>query len=104
MPQKSVLSLSDQLDKFSEYKNKIKETVGENRMATIISKSIYVLCTGSNDIANTYSLSPVRRAHYDVPEYTDLMASQATNFLQVCSIKRPKEKVNRLQRTNLWSK
>nr|ACU19734.1 unknown [Glycine max] len=78
----SVLSLSDQLDKFSEYKNKIKGTVGENRMATIISKSIYVLCTGSNDVANTYSLSPVRRAHYDVPEYTDLMASQATNFLQ----------------------
>ncbi|KAK7406843.1 hypothetical protein VNO78_08477 [Psophocarpus tetragonolobus] len=78
----SVLSLSDQLDKFREYKNKIKETVGENRMTTIISKSIYVLCTGSNDIANTYSLTPFRRSFYDIPAYTDLMASQATNFLQ----------------------
>ena len=77
------------------------EIVGENRTATIISKSIYILCTGSNDITNTYF---VRGGEYDIQAYTDLMASQATNFLQVCSIKRPKEKVNRLQRTNLWSK
>ncbi|TKY66873.1 GDSL esterase/lipase EXL3 [Spatholobus suberectus] len=76
----SVLSLSDQLDKFKEYKNKIKETVGENRTATIISKSIYILCTGSNDITYTYSL--FRRAQYDIPAYTNFMASQATNFLQ----------------------
>ncbi|XP_027362040.1 GDSL esterase/lipase EXL3-like [Abrus precatorius] len=78
----SVLSLSDQLDKFNEYKNKIKEAVGENRTATIISKSIYIVCMGSNDIANTYSTLPFRRPHYDVPSYTDLLASQASNFLQ----------------------
>ncbi|RDX86234.1 GDSL esterase/lipase EXL3, partial [Mucuna pruriens] len=78
----SVLSLSDQLDLFKEYIKKIKETFGENRTTTIVSKSIYILCTGSNDIANTYSLTPIRRAHYDIQAYTDLMASQATNFLQ----------------------
>ncbi|KHN41131.1 GDSL esterase/lipase EXL3 [Glycine soja] len=75
----SALSLSDQLDTFREYKNKIMEIVGENRTATIISKSIYILCTGSNDITNTYF---VRGGEYDIQAYTDLMASQATNFLQ----------------------
>ncbi|RDX64832.1 GDSL esterase/lipase EXL3, partial [Mucuna pruriens] len=75
----SVLSLSKQLDKFREYKNKITETVGENS-TTIISKSIYILCSGSNDIANTYSL--FRREKYDIAAYTDFMISQATNFLQ----------------------
>jgi len=79
-----VLSLSDQLDKFREYKNKIKETVGGNRTTTIISKSIYILCTGSNDIANTYSLSPFRRLQYDIQSYIDFMIKQATNFLKVC--------------------
>ncbi|BAT99952.1 hypothetical protein VIGAN_10149800 [Vigna angularis var. angularis] len=78
----SVLSLTDQLNKFREYKSKIEEIVGENRTSTIVSKGIYILCTGSNDIANTYSFSPIRRAHYDIPAYTDLMTSQATNFLQ----------------------
>jgi len=81
--QKSVLSLADQLDKFREYKSKIEKIVGEDRTATIMSKGIFILCTGSNDIANTYSLSPIRRAHYDISAYTDFMTSQATNFLQV---------------------
>ncbi|ESW29883.1 hypothetical protein PHAVU_002G106300 [Phaseolus vulgaris] len=78
----SVLSLADQLEKFREYKSKIEKIVGEDRTSTIMSKSIYILCTGSNDIANTYSLSPIRRAHYDISSYTDLMTSEATNFLQ----------------------
>ncbi|XP_020235490.1 GDSL esterase/lipase EXL3 [Cajanus cajan] len=75
-----VLSLSDQLDKFKEYIQKISGTVGENRTATILSKSIYILCIGSNDITNTYPL--FRRLQYDIQAYTDLMASYATKFLQ----------------------
>ncbi|RDX77053.1 GDSL esterase/lipase EXL3, partial [Mucuna pruriens] len=75
-----TLSLSNQLDKFREYKNKTTGTVGENGVATIISKSIYILCSGSNDITNTYPL--FRREKYDIAAYTDFMISHATNFLQ----------------------
>ncbi|KAK7820213.1 gdsl esterase/lipase exl3, partial [Quercus suber] len=78
----SVLSLSDQLDLFRNYIKKIKEAVGESRTATILSKSIFILCTGSDDIANTYFSTPFRRAHYDIPRYTDLMVRSATSFLQ----------------------
>ncbi|XP_057449254.1 GDSL esterase/lipase EXL3-like [Lotus japonicus] len=78
----SVISLSDQLDMFREYKQKIKEAVGENRTTAIISQSIYIVCMGSDDIANTYTQSPITRVRFDIPSYTDLMASQASNFLQ----------------------
>ncbi|KAK7360240.1 hypothetical protein VNO77_02223 [Canavalia gladiata] len=78
----SVLSLSDQLDMFKEYITKIDEAVGGNRTATIVSKSIYIVCIGSDDLANTYAQTPFRRAEYDIPSYTDLMVSQALNFLQ----------------------
>ncbi|KAJ1408775.1 SGNH hydrolase superfamily [Sesbania bispinosa] len=78
----SVASLSNQLDMFREYKEKIKGAVGELRMANIISKSIYIVCIGSDDIANTYSQTPIRQSHYDIPSYTNLMVSQASNFLQ----------------------
>ncbi|KAK2427014.1 GDSL esterase/lipase EXL3 [Trifolium repens] len=72
----------DQLNMFKEYQNKIKEGVGENRMRMIISKSVYIICIGSNDIANTYAQTPYRRINFDIPSYTDLLASYSSNFLQ----------------------
>ena len=68
---------------FEEYKKKITAGVGEEKTATIVSKSIYIVCIGSDDIANTYSQTLLRRAQYDVPSYTDLMAEYASSFLQV---------------------
>ncbi|RYQ81139.1 hypothetical protein Ahy_Scaffold1g107147 isoform B [Arachis hypogaea] len=75
-----AMSLSDQLDKLGEYQKKIREAVGENRAETIVSKSIYIVCLGSDDIANTYL--PFRQSQYDIPSYTDLMASLAFTFLK----------------------
>ncbi|PON89370.1 Lipase [Trema orientale] len=78
----SVLSLSDQLEMFKDVIGKIKATVGENRTEMIVSKSIFIVCIGSDDIANTYYTTPLRRPHYDIPAYTDLMAKSASSFLQ----------------------
>ncbi|KAL6274121.1 hypothetical protein ACE6H2_024813 [Prunus campanulata] len=78
----SVLSLSDQLDLFKKYLSKINAAVGEARTATILSKSIYIVCLGSDDIANTYYSTPLRRRQYDIPAYTDLMLKSASSFFQ----------------------
>ncbi|ESW28179.1 hypothetical protein PHAVU_003G265500 [Phaseolus vulgaris] len=78
----SVMSLTDQLDMFKEYIKKINDAVGGNRTTLIVSKSIYIVCIGSDDIANTYIQSPFRRVEYDISSYTDLMASEASNFLE----------------------
>ncbi|CAN6698820.1 unnamed protein product [Malus baccata var. baccata] len=82
IPKISVLSLSDQLDLFKKYISKINAVVGKEGTATIVSKIIYIVCTGSNDIANTYLSTPLRRSHYDIPAYTDLMVKSASSFFQ----------------------
>ncbi|CAK7334199.1 unnamed protein product [Dovyalis caffra] len=77
----SVLSLSDQLDLFKGYITKIRSAVGEERTAAILSKSICIVCTGSDDIVVTYFASE-HRSSYDVNSYTDLMVSSASSFVQ----------------------
>ncbi|KAL5754403.1 hypothetical protein ACOSP7_022623 [Xanthoceras sorbifolium] len=78
----SVLSMTDQLELFKQALTKIKAAVGEEQAATILSKSIYLVCTGSDDIANTYFSTPFRRPHYDINSYTDLTSNAASSFLQ----------------------
>ncbi|XVF15955.1 hypothetical protein REPUB_Repub09cG0200400 [Reevesia pubescens] len=78
----SVISMEDQLELFKQSIKKIQSAVGEERAANIISKGIYIVCTGSNDVANTYFGTPIRRAHYDIDSYADFCASYASKFLQ----------------------
>ncbi|CAN6541498.1 unnamed protein product [Malus baccata var. baccata] len=78
----SVLSLSDQIDMFKNYISKITVAVGKEAAATIVSKSIYIVCTGSDDIAHTYYFTPLRRPRYDISAYTDLLVESASSFFQ----------------------
>ncbi|KAH7850121.1 hypothetical protein Vadar_028209 [Vaccinium darrowii] len=78
----SVISLSDQLELFKEYLAKLKGVVGDERTSTILANSLYVLVAGANDITNTYFSNPLRRLHFDVPSYTDLLVTSASNFVQ----------------------
>ncbi|KAJ0039953.1 hypothetical protein Pint_28533 [Pistacia integerrima] len=78
----SVLSLSDQLDFLKKSLTKIEAMLGKEQTATILSKGVFIVCTGSDDIANTYFSTPFRRAHYDINSYTDLTVSEASKFFQ----------------------
>ncbi|XP_041021699.1 GDSL esterase/lipase EXL3-like [Juglans microcarpa x Juglans regia] len=78
----SALSMSDQLEMFKEYIAKLKGIVGEERTNFILSKSLFLVVAGSDDIANTYFLSHARELEYDIPSYTDLMLDQATTFFK----------------------
>ncbi|KAK9271306.1 hypothetical protein L1049_026896 [Liquidambar formosana] len=82
----SVLSLTDQLRLFKEYIEKLKGVVGEERTNFILANSIFLVVSGSDDIANTYFLTHVRELHYDVPSYTNLMVNWASTFLQVLKL------------------
>lgn len=79
----SALPLTEQLEDFKEYIEKVKNIVGEERANFILRNSIYFVVAGSDDIANTYFGTPFRRSHYDVNSYTDLMLHSATSFVQV---------------------
>ncbi|CAN1226722.1 GDSL esterase/lipase EXL3 [Linum perenne] len=79
---KSVLTMSDQLEMFKEYKSKIEKGMGGKTAAKIVSESAYLIGVGSDDLVNTYFPSPIKRQQYDVQSYTDLMATYATSFYE----------------------
>ena len=68
---------------FKNYISKITVAIGKEGAATTVSKSIYIVCTGSDDIAHTYYFTPLRRPRYDISAYTDLMVEPASSFFQV---------------------
>ncbi|KAL6226993.1 hypothetical protein ACLB2K_000952 [Fragaria x ananassa] len=78
----SVLSLSDQLDLFKEYKSKINTAVGNEKTATLLSKILFIISMGSNDLAFSYFATPLMSAHYDIPAYTDFLLEFASTFFQ----------------------
>lgn len=79
----SVLSLSDQLDMFKDYLIKLEQLVGNERTSKILSQSLIILVTGSNDITNTYFGTPLRKCTYDVSSYSDFLVGYASTFVQV---------------------
>ncbi|XP_019709255.1 GDSL esterase/lipase EXL3 isoform X2 [Elaeis guineensis] len=78
----NVISMTDQLQLFEEYKERMKAIAGEERTATILSNSLYVVCCGTDDIANTYFTTPLRKPHYDIPSYVNLLITGASTFLE----------------------
>ncbi|XP_020261593.1 GDSL esterase/lipase EXL3-like isoform X2 [Asparagus officinalis] len=78
----SVMTIQDQLDLFKDYKKKLQAITDTERAAKIIGESIYIVCSGSNDFANTYFSSPLRRAEYDVSAYTSFLVNSASSFLE----------------------
>ncbi|KAF2306266.1 hypothetical protein GH714_016144 [Hevea brasiliensis] len=77
-----AFTLSDQLQQFKDYIKKINSAVGEERSATIVSKGIFIICTGTNDILTTYYTTPFRRFHYTIDSYADFLISLASSFIK----------------------
>ncbi|KAG8091684.1 hypothetical protein GUJ93_ZPchr0012g20498 [Zizania palustris] len=84
----SVLTMDNQLDLFKEYKEKLRRIAGARRAAEIVSESLYMVVTGTDDLANTYFTTPFRR-DYDLDSYIDFVVQCASDFIQV--IHRPKQ-------------
>lgn len=78
----SVLTLDDQLDLFKEYKGKIRAIAGEQRAAEIVSTSMFLVVSGTDDLANTYFTTPLRR-DYDLESYIEFIVKCASDFIQV---------------------
>lgn len=93
----AVIPILDQLNLFDEYKQKLTEIAGEEKTASIIAESLFIVCAGSDDIANNWFINPIRKLQYDLPSYVDFLMQQASEFLKVmefssmppCHIKHP---------------
>ncbi|XP_006661793.1 GDSL esterase/lipase EXL3-like [Oryza brachyantha] len=77
----SVLTMDNQLDLFKEYKEKLRRIAGARRAAEIVSESLYLVVTGTDDLANTYFTTPFRR-DYDLDSYIDFVVQCASDFIQ----------------------
>ncbi|XP_060673005.1 GDSL esterase/lipase EXL3-like [Ziziphus jujuba] len=77
-----VTTLSGQLEQFKEYIGKLNAIVGVERSKSIVAKSLIIVVASSNDIANTFSATGVRKWNYDIPSYTDLMLNYASQFFK----------------------
>ncbi|WOL07324.1 GDSL esterase/lipase EXL3-like [Canna indica] len=78
----SVISMEDELKMFAEYKERLYAVAGEERGQEIISQAMYVICAGTDDIANTYFTTPFRKPHYDVSSYVEFLISKASDFIK----------------------
>ncbi|ESR48462.1 hypothetical protein CICLE_v10001561mg [Citrus x clementina] len=78
----SAIPLSDQLQLFKEYTEKVKQIVGEEGQNRIMKTAFVLVVAGSNDIDNTYFASRVRKLQYDISAYTDLIVGLASTFFK----------------------
>ncbi|CAM0908260.1 unnamed protein product [Alopecurus aequalis] len=77
-----VISLEQQLAYFDEYRSKLVGIVGEEATERIIDGALFVVCAGTDDIANTYYTTPLRSAEYDIPAYVDLLLVGVESFIR----------------------
>uniref|UniRef100_A0A7N0RF04 GDSL esterase/lipase n=1 Tax=Kalanchoe fedtschenkoi TaxID=63787 RepID=A0A7N0RF04_KALFE len=68
-----VLSVSEQLDYFREYKSRVTEKIGKKGADELIGKAVYVISIGTNDFVINYITLPVRRKSYSVLGYEKLI-------------------------------
>ncbi|KAF7018598.1 hypothetical protein CFC21_031874 [Triticum aestivum] len=78
----NVISLEQQLAYFDEYRGKLVGIAGEEETRRIIDGALFVVCAGTDDIANTYYTTPLRSAHYDIPAYVDLLLVGVESLLR----------------------
>ncbi|XP_044480272.1 GDSL esterase/lipase EXL3-like [Mangifera indica] len=77
----SVIPLTEQLQMFDEYIERVKESFGEETARNIIANGFYVVSVSSNDIANTYYLFSARM-YLNISDYTDLLNALASDFYE----------------------
>jgi len=77
----SVISMPDQLAMFHEYLGKVRAAAGDAKAAEILSRGIFAICAGSDDVANTY-FTMRARSNYDHASYARLLVRHASSFVE----------------------
>jgi hypothetical protein len=78
--------MQEELNMFAEYKEKLAGIAGGEAAATIIAESLFLVCAGTDDIANNYYLAPVRPLQYHISAYVDFLVQRASEFMKVMNV------------------
>lgn len=78
-----ALSLTQQLEYFKEYQNKVTEFAGKTNASSIISGAIYLVSVGSNDFVQNYYINPLLYKKYTVHQFANILITSYINFIEV---------------------
>ncbi|GAB2240409.1 hypothetical protein Droror1_Dr00020927 [Drosera rotundifolia] len=81
----NVISMSEQLRYFSEYKTRLEQSIGKERTQETIEKAIYVVSSGTNDLLFQFAIPglPLNNVlKYDVSAYQRLIVDLCKQFTQ----------------------
>ena len=73
--------MPDQLAMFHEYLGQVRAAAGDAKAAEILSRGIFAICAGSDDVANTY-FTMRARSNYDHASYARLLVRHASSFVE----------------------
>ncbi|KAL0353024.1 UNVERIFIED_CONTAM: GDSL esterase/lipase [Sesamum angustifolium] len=78
----NVVSLSEQLDHFKEYRAKLEAAIGKDKTKELINNALFLVSAGTNDFVVNYFTIPIRRYNYTIPSYMNFMLQEARQLLQ----------------------
>ncbi|CAN6195303.1 unnamed protein product [Urochloa humidicola] len=73
----AAISLTQQLEYFKEYAERLRHAKGESVANKIIAEALFVLSIGTNDFILNYLALPLRRAQYTAPQYVAYLIGHA---------------------------
>ncbi|KAL0363425.1 UNVERIFIED_CONTAM: GDSL esterase/lipase [Sesamum calycinum] len=78
----NVVSLSEQLDHFKEYRAKLEAAIGKDKTKELINNALFLVSAGTNDFVVNYFTIPIRRYNYTIPSYMNFVLQEARQLLQ----------------------
>lgn len=73
----SAVTLTQQIEHFKEYKEKLRRGLGDAAADHVVSRSFYLLSAGATDFLGNYLLFPIRRYRFTLPEYEAYLVGAA---------------------------
>lgn len=89
-----AISLSQQLEYFKEYKDKLTKSAGSDKANSIIDGALFLVSFGPSDFVQNYYVNPYVNKVYTVDEYSNMLVKIMSDFIKVKHI--PKHFTNLL--------
>ncbi|KAL1158925.1 hypothetical protein V6Z11_A08G256900 [Gossypium hirsutum] len=78
----NTFSLSQQLENYKDYKNKLTAITGKSNTSSIISNGIHLISSGSSDFLQNYYINPLLFTSYTPNMFSDILIESYDNFIQ----------------------
>lgn len=78
-----AIPLTQQLNYYKDYQNKVVNMVGREQANTIFSGAVHLLSAGSSDFIQNYYINPILNRIYSPDRFSELLMKSYSTFVQV---------------------